>query len=511
MKNTLILFAAFLVFLLPGCKIQEDINDLKNVYGPELALPLFYSKFTMPDIVGSKNASTLIIAKDGRMNLFYKSNFTERKASDILKVFGNSIIPLNFQDSLTYSRALYSQEMVIQKIDYKKGTTLGMGVQLLTPNITDPINLKIWIPTLIKAGKQFELSYKGVIPTSTFLPLAVGIDLFGYRLTPFPVNSDSIQLRYSAYTSKGIPVKISVLGAVANPAFDYVEGFMAKRDIEIDNGSVDVSIYNQIIKGDLKFSEPKISVLVENSYGYPMRTKVNLVKAISKKGDTISLVANNLINDGFDFPYPALNEIGATKKLRFDFTNSNSNIKTLLNSGPNTILYSIDAVANPLSLKTNGFMTDSTTLKIGLEVDIPLLGSASNFEGGDTIRDLNLIDLENVEAAEFKFVATNDLPVGITLDCIFLDINGNILDKLTPNPFVLVQAANVNSNGDVIKTAQSETFVPVNADKIAKIKNAKQLLLLGNFSTYDQGKQEVRILSTQQVNLRCGLKIIPKI
>lgn len=511
MKRNILLLLLVALFALQGCKIQEDLNDLKDAYGPELALPLFHSKFTMPDIVGSRNASTLIIAPDGNMNLFYKSNFTERKASDILKIFGNSIIPLNFQDSVTYSRALYSQEMVIQKIDYKKGTTLGMGVQLLTPNITDPINLKIWIPTLVKAGKPFELSYTGAIPTSSFLPLTVGVDLFGYRLTPFPANSDSIQLRYRAYTTKGVPVKISVLGAVANPAFNYVEGFMSKRDIQIDNGQVDVSIYNQIVKGDLKFSDPKISVLVENSYGYPMRTKVNLVKAISKRGDTIALVASNLINDGFDFPYPTLNEVGVTKKMRFDFTNANSNIKELLNAGPNTILYSIDAVANPLGLKANGFMTDSTTLRIGLEVNIPLLGSASNFQGSDTIRNINLKDLENVESAEFKFVSDNELPVGIMLEGIFLDGNGQVLDKLTDSPFKLVESAKVNITGDVIESTHNETFIPVSADKFSRIKEAKQLILAGSFSTYDQGKRAVRILSTQQVNLRCGLKIIPKI
>jgi hypothetical protein len=494
-----------------SCKIQEDLDDLKGSYDPEVALPLFFSKFKMNDIIGEKNASALKVASDGKMTLFYKSAFTERKATDILKIFSGSVIPIGFQDSLAYLRALYSSELTIKKIDYKKGTVLSFGVQLITPT-TEDINLRVWIPTLVdQSGKPFEATFNGKLSTTNFFPIALNRDLFGYTLTPLPVTSDSIQLRYSAITAiTKMPVKVNVFGSMANPAFNYLEGFMPKKDIKIDQGSVDVSIYNQIVKGDLKFEDPKISVLVENSYGYPMRTKVNLIKAISKRGDTISLTASNLINDGFDFPYPTLKEVGQTKKLQFDFTNANSNIKELLNSGPNTILYSIDAVANPLSVKDNGFMTDSTTLRIGLEVEIPIFGSAKNFEGRDTISDIDLSALDDTKQVELKLASDNQLPAAINLEVIFLDETGKVLDNLTDTAFKLIDAAQVDANGNVIKAAKSETLIPMSAEKILKVRSAKKLILITTFATSQDGNVPVRILSTQEVSLRAGLKIVPK-
>ncbi len=507
-----ITFLAFSAILLTfaSCKIQEDLNDLQGSYSPEAAIPLFYSKFNLKDIVGNKNADALKISPDGKMNLFYKSAYTERKASDILKIFAGSAIPIFYKDTLSYLAILKSSELTIKKILYKKGVTMTFSIQNLTPNITEPIIAKIWIPTLTRNGAVFQHSYSGPLESGKSTILVTDDDMTGYTLTPMPVNSDSIQLRYSAKTVSGKPVTLQVGGLLKNPAFSYLEGYMPKKEIAIDNGSVDVSVYNQIVTGDLTFEEPKISILVENSYGYPMRSKLNLVRAIGKKGDTISLNTTATANGNFDFPYVALNEVGKTKYKRFDFTNANSNIKALLNSAPNTILYDIDAVANPDALQLNGFMTDSTNLRIGVEVDIPVFGSAKNFEGRDTVSNLNLSILDNVQAAELKLASDNQLPVAIMIQGLFMDATGRILDNLAVSPFKLVDAAQVDANGNVTKSTPNEVIIPLTAEKIAKIRSATRLILSTNFETSQKGAVPVRILSTQEVNLRAGIRVTPK-
>lgn len=511
MNKKLIVVLSLSVLFLASCKVQDELDDLDGKYDPEFALPLFFSKFSLRDIVGSDNATALKLGANGKMNFYYKSTFTERKATDVLNVFQGASIPIVFTDTTTYLPILKSSEMTITRIDYKKGSTISVAAQLLTPNISEPVKLKMWIPTLIKNGKYFEVNYTGQLPTTTLLPIVLGNDLFGYTLTPSPAGSDSILIRYNAFTTSGTPVKLNFVGAVGKPSFNYIEGYMQKRDIKIDNGSVDVSIYNNTIKGDLKFEEPRISILIENSYGYPMRTKVNLVKAISKKGDTIALRSTDLINDGFDFPHPTLSEVGQTKYKRFDFTNANSNIRDLLNAAPNTVLYSIDAVANPEgNAKQIGFMTDSTTLKIGLEVDIPLYGSASNFKAEDTINNIDLTVLENAKSAELKFVSDNELPVAINLQGYFLDAQGKVLDKVQANTFRLVNAAEVDAAGNVTKAAHNEVFIPLDEAKIALIKGATRLAIDASFDSSQNGTVPVRVLSTQNVNLRAGIKVHPK-
>jgi hypothetical protein len=499
-----------ILFTLGSCKVQEDLNDLQGSYSPEAAIPLFYSKFNLKDIVGNKNASALKISPDGKMNLFYKSAYTERKASDILKIFAGSAIPILFKDTISYLPALKSSEVNIRKILYKKGVTMSLSIQNLTPNITEPISVRVWIPTLIRKGLVFEHSYFGLLASGKSTILINKDELVGYTLTPLPVGSDSIQLRYTANTISGKPVSLQVLGLLENPAFTYLEGFIPKKEIAIDNGSVDVSVYNQVVTGDLTFEEPKISVLVENSYGYPMRSKLNLVRAIGKKGDTIALKTTALANGNFDFPYAALNEVGKTKYKTFDFTNANSNIKELLNSAPNTILYDIDAIANPDDVTVNGFMTDSTNLRIGVEVDIPMFGSAKNFEGRDTISNLDLSVLDNVQAAEIKFASDNQLPVAIAIQGLFLDASGRILDNLAAAPFKLVDAAQVDAKGNVTKSTPNEVIIPLTMEKIAKIRSATRLVLTANFETSQKGVVPVRILSSQEVNLRAGIRVTPK-
>ena len=506
---TFLTFSAIL-FAMGSCKVQEDLNDLQGSYNPETAIPLFYSKFNLKDIVGNKNATALKISPDGKMNLFYKSAYSERKATDILKIFAGSAIPIIYKDTLSYLPALKSSELNIRKILYKKGVTMSLSVQILTPNISEPVNLRLWIPTLTRKGIVFEHSYSGLLASGKSTIIVNKDDLGGYTLTPLPIGSDSIQLRYKASSVSGKPVSLQVFGLMENPAFSYLEGFIPKKEIAIDNGSVDVSVYNQVVTGDLTFEEPTISVLIENSYGYPMRSKLNLVRAIGKKGDTIALKTTALANGNFDFPYATLNEVGKTKYKRFDFTNANSNIKELLNSAPNTILYDIDAIANPDDITINGFMTDSTNLRIGVEVDIPVIGSAKNFEGRDTIANLDLSVLDNVQAAEIKLASDNQLPVAIAIQGTFIDATGRVLDNLAASPFKLVDAAQVDVNGNVTKSTSSEVIIPLTVEKIAKIRSATRLILITNVETSQKGTIPVRILSTQEINLRAGIRVTPK-
>lgn len=512
MQKNYFYFLFLLLLGLGSCKIQEDLDELKGNYDPEVALPLFYSKFNIKDVVGSKNAASLKIDAQNKMTFYYKSNFTERKASDILAIFNGSSIPLVFEDTVSYPNVLYSSEMKIKKIHYKKGVTLSMGFQMITPGITEPVDVTMGIPTLKKNGVPFSIVRNNLtLSTAIITPVLLGYELESHVLTPFPEDTTTIKLTYKARTKSGQDVKIRVLGGVANPAFTYIEGFVPKKDIKIDAGSVDVSLYNQIVKGDLKFEDPRISVLVENSYGYPMRTKVNLIKSISKRGDTISLKSSQLINDGFDFPYPTLQEVGQTKKLRFDFNNSNSNIKEVLNSGPNTILYSIDAVSNPNNNVQNGFMTDSTTLKIGLEVEIPVWGSATNFETKDTVSGINLSSLDKAQSAEIKFVADNEMPIGISLQVFFLNDKNEVLDVLSSSALTFIGAAPVDGNGNANGVNTKEAYVPISADKIAKIRPATKMAFIANFNTTGFGANPVRILASQNLHLRAGLKVTPKL
>lgn len=492
-----------------NCGIKEDIENISNGTNPNVALPLFYSKLSLKDMIGSKNATALKIDADNKMRFYYKSDFTERSALDILKIFSGTTLPLPFADSTAFLPILKSSELTIKKIVYKKGTLIGFTAQLPQGSAPDDINLKIWLPDLTKNGKAYEINYKGKMTTAVNI-VSLPLDLEGYQLRPSPLGADSVsvQVRYRASNSKGAPIRVNCIGYVNNPAFSYMEAYMPKTLLEIDEGNVDVSLYNQIIKGDLSFEDPRITVLIENSYGFPMRTKVNLIKAISKRGDTISLVAKNLVNDGFDIPYPKNTEVGEIKKARFDFTKENSNIRELLNAGPNTILYDIDAVANPDNLVGNGFMTDSTRLRIGIEVDIPIYASAKNFESRDTIRDIDFSAIANTNQAELKLVSENELPVGVNIQGIFLDASGRELGKLSDASFKLIEAAKVDAQGNVIKASNSEVFIPLTTERIANIRNANRLVLITSFATTDTGLKSVRVLANQSVSIRAGIKVI---
>ncbi len=211
--------------------------------------------------------------------------------------------------------------------------------------------------------------------------------------------------------------------------------------------------------------------------------------------------------DSIVVDYPSLSEVGETKYTYFDFNKDNSNIDEVLGAGPVAIYYDFDAVANPdNNAAIRGFMTDSSEMTVQVEVELPMYGSASGFEARDTF-GINFETYENYDDVEFKIISENGIPLDVGLQLFFADANGTVLDSLfTPN-VVLLEAAPVDGAGLPTAISEKTTFTTFEGARFDKIKSAKQLFMRSSFSTVNNGETIVKILSTQEVKIRMGMKI----
>ena len=153
-------------------------------------------------------------------------------------------------------------------------------------------------------------------------------------------------------------------------------------------------------------------------------------------------------------------------------------------------------------------MTDSSFIEVQLEVELPLNGYTFGFAFRDTF-DINLTNIENVKAAEFKLITESEIPLGLEIEIAFADENFNILEILNPdggNDFI--GAAPVDENGVVNGVAIKETIDSFDSDRFEKIRNAKNILLRTEFSTTNSTvPQLVKFNANQSVKSRMGLKL----
>ena len=294
----------------------------------------------------------------------------------------------------------------------------------------EAVDVEIILPTVTKNGEplSFEATigaYSGSGDRPRFTNLFLPADLTGYRIVP--EENDSVYIEYEAVSVSGDTIDLySIAISIGELEFEYAEGYLGNQIYEGGRDTIEIDFFENWIQGDVYFEEPKITFNFENSFGIPTRSVVNVFDIFTVKGEVLPL-RSEVLENGIDFPYPNLNEIGVIKNEAFVFTKENSNIDSVLGAGPIAIDYDVNAFTNPDSLTDiRGFITDSSYYKVRVDVELPLHARASNFLAQDSI-ELDLNDFEDANYVEFKLITDNSLPLDVDVQAYFLDENGTVV------------------------------------------------------------------------------------
>lgn len=502
-KNYLfILLAAILGFA--GCKQIDELEGIDRIdYNAQYAIPLVNTKVSIQDILEDfEEDASLIIDPDGQIRFHYRGDVLSQTSDDIFAAINAALgFPIELTEHRMPLPIQLPNDMDIDRMDLKKGR-LTYGFR--NPN-EEPISVTLRFPEVTKNGNV--LSFQFNMPAwsgSGEFPLASNIiapaSLEGYRIVP--VN-DSIYIEYEALLSNGENVEIPAVLVLEDIEIGYAEGYLGNELHEGGRDTIEIDFFENYLQGNIYFADPRISFNIENSFGIPTRSVVHTFEVITVNDDILQLESPH-IDNGIDFPYPTIEEVGETKYKTFDFTKDNSNIDVVLGSGPIAIDYDVDALTNPDSLTSiRGFITDSSYYKVQVEVDLPLYGQAIDFIARDTF-ELNFSDYTDVTSAEFKLVTENALPMGVDIQGYFMDENGTVLDSLLDSQQRAIAAAPVDSEGYASTSVEQITFAPFPAERFEKIRNSVRLLIVAGFSTYNDGEVSVRILATQEVTVKLG-------
>lgn len=506
MKKHNIHFGVFLGFLLllalSACNRLDDLDDMKVVnYDAEFAIPLFSGTASFEDVLKNFDEETFItILPDGLIQLNYKGNVVARSSTDIFNgLAAVDGIPLPLMDTLVGLEFDLPNNVDVDFAILKSGF-VSWGYQSLHD---EPIIVKVTIPNAIKNGEVFQdfRSHPGQVPFFVQQP----IDVTGYTL--FPTN-DSIYVRYEAFrVNSAFPDTLTnFFIRFEDFKASYVEGYLGNDLYELPRDTIEIEFFESWTRGDVYFADPTILIGVENSFGFPVRSKTNILSILTVDGDSIGL-ESPFIDDGIDFDYPTLDEVGEVKTTNFYFDKDNSNIAEIIGAGPVSVDYDLDAIPNPdENTAIRGFLTDSSLFKVQVEVNLPIYGTAVGFEARDTF-SVDFSEYERAEEVEFKFIADNGIPIEVGLQAYFADINNNILDSLFMPAAIILEAAPVDGEGEVLNRVSKTTFATFDSERFQNIREAKRVFINASFSTSNDGNDEVKIFSHQNVEFRMGMKV----
>ncbi len=497
-----------LLLFLSGCQQFSELEELDQVkYDAEFALPIADARISLEELIENvEEGTTILVDENGQIRFSYSGEVISQTSQELFGDINESLPPVIPVTSGRMPLPFSSPDGIrIDRVNLQEGKL----IYYFENRHPDKVSVNIRLPQVSRNGQPLQFShslpgYNGSGTPPRFTNILFPASLKDYMII---AENDSIFIEYDAIRSDGAPDTLSsFVLRIQDLSFGYAEGYLGSQVYQGDRDTLEIDFFDNWVRGDIYFENPRVSFDIENSFGIPTRSVVNLFNVITVRGEVLPL-EGDLVTNGIDFPYPGINEVGVIERKTYHFTKENSNIDRILGAGPVAIDYDVDAHTNPDG-NTNilGFITDSSYYRVRMEVELPLYGSADNFIAQDTF-EIDFTSYEDISDAEFKIVADNGLPLAVDIQAYFLTGEGEVVDSLLDERQQIVAPAPVDEQGMVTEPVRKITFAPFVGERFDNIRQATHLLLSAAFSTTQNGEISVRPLAEQAVRIRIGTKL----
>jgi len=286
--------------------------------------------------------------------------------------------------------------------------------------------------------------------------------------------------------------------------FTYLKGFLGDQVTSLDAQSLPIGIFDDKVfqDADISLAQPKVSLTVFNENGVPVN--VNFIKLEARKeGQAPMPIVLNPANP-VSLAYPTV--LGDTKSTTINITNVND----LLNYAPSEFYYQADARINQGLTSGDNFVLDTSQLKVRMNIEVPLWGSASGIVLQDTLDvDLDNVEGSEVEAVELKVKFVNEFPLDGNVQFVLTDANFvPITTLLTPDQVNIIKGSKVNSNGELQSAGVYEGTIKLDQSKIDNMFEAKHIVVVTALQTSrDIGgnAQDVKFMADYKLSIDVGV------
>lgn len=507
-KNSTLLkwVIATYVLCLTSCLPFDEETTLKlgdDKYA--LAVPLIDSRIDIASVINSFDDNiSMRIDKDGKITLLYLGDVLRRSSAAIFPPFPGLIsypildtiwktelLPVN-RNNILVREALFKGTKIAFELEHEENENLIVNVRI--NEVTQ--NGKSYTRT-------FFVPYNGGTKTS-FITTFESIDKWNYAS-----GENKITFSYEAKTVSGKKVVLPIMQMRFDVfEFSFVKGYLGYHIDSLRGSFIDIPLFNKWVSGGFQFEDPKISINVENSFGIPVRSKVDQMDLTTINGNIFKL-QSSFIDDGINFDFPTLNEVGKSKVTTFFFDKNNSNINTLFKEKVNKVTYRVYALVNPeRDTSLLGFITDSSFYRINVAAELPLQGTLNDFRLKDTFK-ISKFDAPKFEDINLRIVVSNEYPISINLEVSSLkkSDNGYTSTRILEKGDFIVKASTLDNNLKTVKASKHVIDIPLTNDVYEEIKQGTEIEVIANFNSLENGiTQPIWIYNNYGLDLKVGIQ-----
>lgn len=418
MKKVFLLSLAIAMLL---CSCNKEHYDTSHIQGVqvdgELLLPLASASYTIGDLLKDFQIDSLLSFEEGG-NMWFTYNYQQEdifKGSDFLKFNGFELeehfafenpfpidIPVSIDTLIKFS---HSVQLNSDFINLNSGRLRSGILSLGAVSNIAQIDSVVIHSSEIKDASNEELNIK-----STTIPVEVDLAGLHFDMDPEADTANVLNFDYELYVS---------INNTSLPefAFDFQ---ISSTEIEVQEMTGNVisipiryvidtvfSLFSGGINGALELKGAELALLVRNGFDLTARMEV----------DTAWLMCEGLPNFNIFNVMPMVAEIKSHSEEPSYYDAINTTLNARVNSNAIGAYVTSDFIFNPNGLQDEIYVSDTSTIDIGLDLNVPLKFCIDDVTYLDTL-EFSLSDVESVDMIE---KLTLDVTMNSTIP---LNLNG---------------------------------------------------------------------------------------
>jgi hypothetical protein len=410
---------------------------------------------------------------------------------------GNAILPEQF---LYVDTGIYKLEEDTLQITYL-AFSRGVFEMSVRTNFPEDVELEVVFPAARKDGDTLRYRYAvtgGVMDDSLLLDHTL-FDLSTDPTQPY----NALPYRYvvtmknaGKYVDFSRDDQFFFRYRLRELTMEYVEGYFGEDEYSFDRDTIETGLDDLFsrIHGTLSLADPQIRILYSNGFGIPVEILTD-VTGINGDGQEQALNAPPMRME-----HPAGREDPPVEGA-LEYTRDNTDIVPLIELRPLTIVYGGKARMNPDGFQGwNNFISASSTLVVGLEVEVPLEFRMQDLVLLDTLanpfqseeNDTSGFSLQDLDYLLLHLGADNGFPLDLSIRMYMYDSLTHVVqDSVIFGK--IVEAAPVDAGGRVTGTVKTTQHIRIEGSQLEHLEEVNSLILRVTFNTSGGGSQYVKI------------------
>ncbi len=509
MKKTTLFIAAIVIIQFISCK-KYNLDDVKvNPWTPELAAPLINTTFGVEDIFDHTDSSTLEVDENGVLGIVYSGSIFSFAIDDIIKVGGDDMeimfpypnpgLPNPVSDTVSGSQVFVVDFDAddADNVEVHEMAILDGYMQFaINSELAFETQVRITIPNALNNGQPFQEEFS-LLPGESKVD---SFDMSGYLLDLTQENLGFNQLLFEfqaviAY-DPNIPAGtdfISVNTSFDNVGIDYMTGYFGQNTVVLGTDTIEIDLFDNTVSGQFQFIDPRLDFTTVNSFGFPILIDVTEFKSVNIDQTETDIYLEGITDVPFIIEYPTV--LGDSVTVNNEFTNQNSNIETIVNSGTKKVIWGINALSSPEGPTPElNFLSHESKLEVQTRITVPLKGYAWDWVFTDTLA----IDIdenpEEILEITLRLILDNGYPAEGVVQVYMADSLYQLTDSLFSEPTQILTSGLVDQDGVVYQSTKTITDIVLEGESITNLTEASYLIFFAGMETLNGSPPDNQVI-----------------